>query len=142
LSIRIYYDEISFRFKEWKKAMKIIQEVIAKEEKISGDLNFIITNDENLKEINIEFLEHDYYTDVISFNYNNGNLINGEIYISLDRVKENSQNYNVSLRNELLRVVVHGVLHLVGYDDSSEKERAEMRRMEDFWIESAKLNED
>ena len=140
MSIRIYYDETNFRFRGWKKTVKIIQEVIAKEEKISGDLNFIITNDKNLREINVEFLEHDYNTDVISFNYNSGNSINGEVYVSLDRVKENSLNYNVSLKNELFRVIIHGVLHLLGYNDSSEEERSEMRKLEDYWMKSAKLN--
>jgi rRNA maturation RNase YbeY len=135
LSIRIFYDEIKFRLKRSGKALQIINKVIEKEKKVSGDLNFIFTNDTVLREINRKFLEHDYFTDVIAFNYNAGEIINGEIYISIDTVKRNSINYNVSLNNEVLRVMIHGVLHLTGYDDKSESEKNRMHLIEDKWLD-------
>jgi probable rRNA maturation factor len=135
VSIRVFYDIGSFRIRSWKKVKKIVEKVITKENRISGDLNFILTSDKDLKEINIEFLKHSYYTDVICFDYNAGKNINGEIYISIETVKRNAKNYKVSYNKEVLRVIIHGVLHLCGYDDKTRKDRIKMGEAEDYWLE-------
>jgi len=137
LRIGIFYDNIKYRLKGSRKALKIIEKVIRKEHKIPGDLNFIITNDKELSKINREFLNRDNLTDVIAFNYSENNNINGEIYISKETVKRNSINYKVSLKNEMLRVMIHGTLHLCGYVDKRNKEKMVMKRKEDRWLKIA-----
>ena len=139
MSLRIFYDNTKLRLNNWKRTSEIISKIIGKENSIIGNINIIITTDKEVREINVQFLEHDYNTDVITFNYNKKKRINGEIYISIDTVKINSVNYNVSLRSEVLRVMIHGVLHLLGYNDTSEEQKREMRAMEDMWLEKSKI---
>lgn len=112
-------------YKNWIK--RIIQEGGKK----SGDLNFIFCSDEYLLDINQKFLKHFYYTDVITFNDNSGDKISGDIFISIDRVKENAVNFAKSFDDELRRVCIHGVLHLLGYKDKTAKEQRVMRNKED-----------
>jgi probable rRNA maturation factor len=134
LSLRIFYDNTNLRLKNWKKTSDIIAKIIGKENSIIGNINVVITTDKEVRKINVQFLEHDYNTDVISFSYNEGNIINGEIFISIDTVKINSFNYNVSLNEELNRVIIHGVLHLVGYDDKEVGQKDNMTRLENIWL--------
>lgn len=134
MNIRIFYDDTSFRIKSWKKTRALIGKVISGEGKTLGGLNFILTTDKILKEINIEFLKHNYNTDVISFNYGYKDFITGEVYVSIETVKSNAKNYKVSCSNEMLRILIHGVLHICGYTDESQDEKNEMRKREDFWL--------
>jgi probable rRNA maturation factor len=142
LSIKIFYDEVNFRLKGWRKVVKILNKVIRENQKISGDLNFIITNDEKVRKINVQFLGHNYNTDVITFNYNSENVINGEVYISIETVRKNALNYNVSLRKEVERVIIHGILHLLGHDDKTKKQRIKMKEAEDLWVERIEGKDD
>lgn len=135
MKISIFYDNINYRIKESRKILKLIEKVIRKENKIPGDLSFIITTDSELLKINKEFLKRDTLTDVIAFDYSDKDKINGEIYVSKEKVQINALNYKISLKKEILRVLVHGTLHLCGYDDNSNKERDKMRDKENFWIE-------
>jgi rRNA maturation RNase YbeY len=108
-----------------------ISSVIESEGKKEGEINYIFCDDEYLLQINQEHLQHDYYTDIISFDYTIGNEISGDLFISVDRVKENAIDFNVSFEEELKRVLVHGVLHYCGYKDKSEVDALLMRRKED-----------
>ena len=139
MSIRIFYDDIKYRLRKSKKAISIIKKVIMDEKKIPGDLYFVITSDKELLKINREFLNRDTLTDVIAFDYVEGKNINGEIYISKETVKRNADNYKISLREEILRVMIHGTLHLCGYNDKKEEEKSIMREKEDIWIEKEKV---
>ncbi|MFK7058683.1 rRNA maturation RNase YbeY [Flavobacterium oreochromis] len=108
-----------------------IKTVIESENKELSEINYIFCNDEYLLEINKQYLDHDYYTDVISFDYTENNLIAGDIFISIDRIKENAIDLGVSFDEELKRVIIHGVLHYCGYKDKTSSEEELMRLKED-----------
>ncbi len=138
MKIKIFYDQVKFRIQRSKSVLDLIEKVIRNENKVPGDLSFIITTDRGVKEINKEFLKHNYYTDVIAFDNSEGRIVNGEIYISIERVKINTINYKVSLKEEIFRVMVHGVLHLCGFEDNTQKQRMEMAGKEERWINAYK----
>lgn len=95
-----------------------------------GDIHYLFCTDEKILEVNREFLSHDFYTDIITFDYSEGNSIAGDIVISLDTVRSNSQKYNTDFTEELHRVIIHGILHLCGIDDKTEADSLKMREAE------------
>lgn len=99
-----------------------------------NQVDYVFVDDEALLKINNEALKHNYYTDIISFDYTADNNIEGEIYISIDRVRENAETYKSEFHVELIRVMCHGMLHYVGYKDKSKKESTEMRNQEDYYL--------
>lgn len=117
-----------------KKYTNWIKKLINSENKDLGDLCFIIGTDDDLLQVNRDYLNHDYFTDVITFDYTDGNSISGDIFISIDRVIENAIIYKVDLDSELKRVMAHGVLHLLGYGDRTIEEKKIIREKEDVAI--------
>lgn len=108
-----------------------INKVVESENKILGELSYVFCSDDYLLEMNREHLNHDYYTDIITFDYCFENIVSGDLFISLDRVEENAKEFSISFQDELDRVCVHGVLHLCGYKDKSEADEILMRQKED-----------
>ena len=108
-----------------------IAEVILSEGKKEGDINYIFCDDDYLHHLNVEYLEHDTLTDVISFDYGIGNELHGDIFISVERVADNARDFNVSFEEEIKRVIIHGILHYCGYKDKSPQDEALMRSKEE-----------
>lgn len=125
-----YNYEIDFLLENENVISDWIKTVIRNAEKKVGEINYIFCDDEYLHKINVEFLQHDNLTDIISFDYTMGNIINGDLYISIDRVKENSVIFDVKFIEELNRVMIHGILHYLGWQDKTEQEKSMMRKKE------------
>lgn len=134
MSIKFFYDSTRFRLTNEAKLKYCIRKVITKKLRKTGDLSFIFTSDQVLLKINQEFLGHDYFTDVISFDYGVDDVINGEVYISIERVKKNSRKFKTELNTEITRVMLHGVLHLCGMSDMNSDEKIIMRMEEDKFL--------
>lgn len=129
--IHFFTEDISFQLKQKKNIRHWIENVVHNEGAKINELNYIFCSDEYLKEVNIEYLDHHYYTDIITFdNSEDPAILESDIFISIDRVKENSQEFSKNFTEELHRVIIHGVLHLLGYKDKEEKESRLMRQKE------------
>lgn len=128
--IHILCDGVEMPSINIEKISRWIEAVAKTHNRIVGELTYIFCNDDKIIEVNRQFLQHDYYTDIITFDYSRGRLISGDMFISLDTVASNSELLGVEYSNELLRVIIHGVLHLCGIDDKGEGEREIMESFE------------
>lgn len=117
-----------------KKVKVLLRSILSDHQLILDSIEINLISDEELLKINKDSLDHDYYTDIITFDYSEKGIVTGDIYISVDRVKENANVFQTSLFNELLRVMCHGVLHLSGYKDKSKKDQTVMRKMENKYL--------
>ncbi len=133
--IRYFTEDITFQLKDKRKVSKWVKETVESESFKLGDINYIFCSDEYLLNVNKQYLNHNYYTDIITFdNTEDENKISGDIFVSIDRVKENAMNHNFEFDEELRRVLIHGILHLCGYKDKTSKQKKEMRNKENFYL--------
>jgi rRNA maturation RNase YbeY len=123
--------ELDFELEHEEDYKTWLSSIIFSHQKSLGDISFIFCNDEYLHQINLEYLKHDTLTDIISFDYSDGSIISGDIFISIERVKENATTYNVSFKTELLRVLSHGILHFLGFKDKTKEDVLQMRSKEE-----------
>lgn len=135
MAINFFEEEVSFSLNEKRKRKTWLKKIAEAEDHKISELNYIFCSDEYLLNINVEYLDHDTYTDIITFdNSEEENILEGDIFISIERVKENSQTLKISEEKELSRVISHGLFHLLGYKDKSDEEANLMRNKEEFAI--------
>lgn len=133
-NINFINNDISFLLRNKKKTREWINNAVHEEDKYTGTLSYIFCSDEYLLSINEMYLKSDYLTDIISFDYTEDKIISGDMLISIDRVKENAKIYKTTFQKELMRVMIHGILHLCGYKDKTEKEKKCMKEKEDYYL--------
>jgi rRNA maturation RNase YbeY len=134
--LRFHFLTEGFSLKNRGRLKQFLVELCRKEGQTVEAINYIFCDDQYLLEINKTYLKHDTYTDIVTFQLSGkGEPLLADIYISIERVKENARNFNVSFRSELHRVIFHGALHLCGYKDKNKEQSAEMRRKENEWLE-------
>jgi probable rRNA maturation factor len=129
-----FFEKRDFSLQNRTGLKAFVESIFKKEKKALASINYIFCSDKRLLEINRQFLNHDYYTDIITFDLSESSSTQAEIYISVDRVRENAKQLGSSFKSELHRVIFHGALHLCGYGDKTKREKEEMREKEDFYL--------
>jgi len=138
-NIEFFFSDIDpFNYPQ-NKIKRGVKDLIEKESGVVGDISIIFCSDQYLLKINREFLKHDFYTDIITFDYVLENNISGDLFISIERIEDNSKRYQISFEEELIRVIFHGILHLCGYEDKSKEDKETMRNKENYYLGEAGL---
>ena len=132
--ISYFLEDTNFKFNTRRRTSRWLKSVAEIENRSIGEINIIFCSDPYILDLNIKSLNHHFFTDIITFDYCEGDILSGDLYISVNTVRANAEFYNTDFDNELYRVIVHGLLHLIGYDDHSDEEIAVMRSKEDFCL--------
>ena len=133
--IRYFQEDIRFDLKQKMQNNRWLKMVAGSEMRRIGAVNIIFCSDNYILDVNMKYLQHDYFTDIITFDYCEKDVLSGDLFISIDSVRENARFYGTEFADELNRVMVHGLLHLIGYDDHSEADIAVMRQKENYYLE-------
>ena len=133
--VSYFFQDTDFIFKEKRFNSLWLKTVAESEVRRLGNISVIFCSDNYILDVNRKYLQHDYFTDIITFDYCEGDILSGDLFISVDSVKENAAEYGTSFKDELNRVIVHGLLHLIGYDDHTEDDVRTMRSKEDYYLD-------
>ena len=133
--VRYYQEDIQYELKQKMRNNRWLKTVAGSEMRRLGAVNIIFCSDNYILDVNVRYLGHDYFTDIITFDYCEKDILSGDLFISIDSVRENALYYGVPFEDELDRVMVHGLLHLIGYDDHTPEQQAEMRSKEDYYLQ-------
>lgn len=137
--ISYYFQDTDFKFRDCRKTNEWLKLAAESEIRRIGNISIIFCSDNYVLDINQKYLQHDYFTDIITFDYCEGDRLSGDLFISVDSVRENSVEFGTEFKDELNRVIIHGLLHLVGYDDHTEKDIKLMRSKENYYLSLREL---